>query len=517
AYFDDDKGRRGRDGGGGHQSGVVKRAHDILDYIYHCNAQPASGETGFRYLAAPLGFAKRPLYPPLPQLEPRLPVSLIFGGRSWLFRYGRPADAPDLATNFGNDSGRVAGRCNHHLYAEDFNQFNKLVQDESQSRLESASGSAADRDGDAHGAALLIHESARLGGQQPLLAAALLAANFLIFASQTAKLDCSFVMPALRRRDSNCAPTAPGADPRLHTRGAGRCCCCTAWAPACGHLVPQHRAAEPAAPSLRHRHSRLRPQQPRAIPAGRGRLRSPICRFHRAVAAGRRPARSLLVCRAQLRRLPWRSATQPSIPVRWRTLLADPWACAGRLPATSRLRCSAGSRRSWTTGGWTRSTSCAPRRHHSVPAWSADLRGDLRNFFDDERRRQQRLARRQVQRRQRFSTTCTTAMPQVPSGETGFRRLCHLIALRRRPCLSRIDQLPAQLPLTVLYGGQSRAVPSGTSPRRAEHREKLRSARPAGSTQAGGVRELPECGHHIYAEDWRSFNAYVLEAFEGYA
>ncbi|PAA84892.1 hypothetical protein BOX15_Mlig033869g1 [Macrostomum lignano] len=140
AYFDDDKDDVAATAEAATNPESVKRAHDILDYIYHCNAQPASGETGFRYLAAPLGFAKRPLYPRLPQLEPRLPVSLIFGGRSWLFRYGRPADAPDLADEFrerlGPRRGPVTVRCmrscNHHLYAEDFNQFNKLVQDESQ-------------------------------------------------------------------------------------------------------------------------------------------------------------------------------------------------------------------------------------------------------------------------------------------------------------------------------------------------------------------------------------------------
>uniref|UniRef100_A0A1I8FBL0 AB hydrolase-1 domain-containing protein n=1 Tax=Macrostomum lignano TaxID=282301 RepID=A0A1I8FBL0_9PLAT len=325
--------RRGRDGGGGHKSGVVERAHDILDYIYHCNAQPASGETGFRYLAA-LGFAKRPLYPRLPQLEPRLPVSLIYGGRSWLFRYGRPADAPDLAEEFRERLGprrgpvtvRCMRNCNHHLYAEDFNQFNKLVQDESQG---------------------------------------------------------------------------------------------------------------PAAPSLRHRHSRLRPQQRVPFPLDAAACEAPICRFHRAVAAGRGLPEGLLVV-GTASAATWRSATQPSIRLRWRTCCSrDPW---GMLPPPPGYEPPPLLPPDRVGHGLLAAGPARPpalRRPIRSAGLVRRLRGDLRNFFDDD------------------GDGSSGWLGDKSSGDEVLDYVYHCNA-QVRPCLSRIDQLPAQLPLTVLYGGQSR-------------------------------------------------------------
>uniref|UniRef100_A0A4W5MJ50 1-acylglycerol-3-phosphate O-acyltransferase ABHD5 n=1 Tax=Hucho hucho TaxID=62062 RepID=A0A4W5MJ50_9TELE len=54
----------------------------VSDYIYHLNAQTPSGETAFRNMTVPYGWAKRPMLDRIGQIQPDIPISIIYGSRS---------------------------------------------------------------------------------------------------------------------------------------------------------------------------------------------------------------------------------------------------------------------------------------------------------------------------------------------------------------------------------------------------------------------------------------------------
>ncbi|XP_045435432.1 1-acylglycerol-3-phosphate O-acyltransferase ABHD5 isoform X2 [Pipistrellus kuhlii] len=54
----------------------------VTEYIYHCNVQTPSGETAFRNMTIPYGWAKRPMLQRIGKMDPDIPVSVIYGARS---------------------------------------------------------------------------------------------------------------------------------------------------------------------------------------------------------------------------------------------------------------------------------------------------------------------------------------------------------------------------------------------------------------------------------------------------
>jgi pimeloyl-ACP methyl ester carboxylesterase len=133
----------------------------IVDYLYHCNAQPPSGETAFSKCITGLGggfgdgfIAKFPLVHELPKLDPSIPIHIIYGLHSWIphgagytvkrlreDRYDearaifavaslpdspQPAGAPPIQpvteVYVVNDAG-------HHVYVENASRFNGIVRE----------------------------------------------------------------------------------------------------------------------------------------------------------------------------------------------------------------------------------------------------------------------------------------------------------------------------------------------------------------------------------------------------
>ncbi|CAJ0927867.1 unnamed protein product [Ranitomeya imitator] len=54
----------------------------VTEYIYHCNAQPPSGETAFRNMTIPYGWARRPMLQRIDKMHPDIPITVIYGARS---------------------------------------------------------------------------------------------------------------------------------------------------------------------------------------------------------------------------------------------------------------------------------------------------------------------------------------------------------------------------------------------------------------------------------------------------
>uniref|UniRef100_A0A915L6G9 AB hydrolase-1 domain-containing protein n=1 Tax=Romanomermis culicivorax TaxID=13658 RepID=A0A915L6G9_ROMCU len=100
----------------------------IYDYIYHCNALPPSGEAAFKTLSLPYGWAKRPMVERIFALNENVPITFIYGSRSWIdsqpgYEIQRVI-RPDCYVRVEMISG--AG---HHLYADQSEVFNDLILD----------------------------------------------------------------------------------------------------------------------------------------------------------------------------------------------------------------------------------------------------------------------------------------------------------------------------------------------------------------------------------------------------
>lgn len=101
--------------------------HKFLDYIYHCNAQRASGESAFKALTLPYGWPKNPLIHRLVELDESLTLTFIYGSRSWIEKtpgeFLRECLTPErVSVNIIQGSG-------HHVYADKFEEFNEMVKD----------------------------------------------------------------------------------------------------------------------------------------------------------------------------------------------------------------------------------------------------------------------------------------------------------------------------------------------------------------------------------------------------
>lgn len=101
--------------------------HKFLNYIYHCNAQTATGESAFKALALPYGWPKNPLIHRLMDLHESVTLTFIYGSRSWIDKtpgeFLRDCMRPNRVTvNEIEGSG-------HHVYADKYNEFNDIVVD----------------------------------------------------------------------------------------------------------------------------------------------------------------------------------------------------------------------------------------------------------------------------------------------------------------------------------------------------------------------------------------------------
>jgi len=97
----------------------------ILNYIYHCNAQTPSGESAFRTMSIPFGWAKHPMILRITDLEKSIPITLVYGSRSWIdsstgqnVKYLRPESYVDV---------QIIQGAGHHVFADRCEQFNSLI------------------------------------------------------------------------------------------------------------------------------------------------------------------------------------------------------------------------------------------------------------------------------------------------------------------------------------------------------------------------------------------------------
>lgn len=65
-------------------SAVVKDEKAIPQYIYQCNVQNPTGESAFHSMMNGFGWAKNPMIKRIHEVRDDVPITLLFGSRSWV-------------------------------------------------------------------------------------------------------------------------------------------------------------------------------------------------------------------------------------------------------------------------------------------------------------------------------------------------------------------------------------------------------------------------------------------------
>ncbi|XP_029920433.1 1-acylglycerol-3-phosphate O-acyltransferase ABHD5 [Myripristis murdjan] len=95
----------------------------VSDYIYHLNAQTPSGETAFKNMTIPYGWAKRPMLERIGQIRADIPISFIYGSRSSIDSdsgYAIKKTRPDVEITVIRGAG-------HYVFADQPDDFNQAI------------------------------------------------------------------------------------------------------------------------------------------------------------------------------------------------------------------------------------------------------------------------------------------------------------------------------------------------------------------------------------------------------
>jgi len=96
----------------------------MSSYIYHCNAQNPSGEIAFAQMQSSFGWAKLPLEKRLKNLHPDIPVSTIYGERTWM-DYNKAIEV--MPSVPGKMDLVLIPQAGHHVYIDSAKIFNEVV------------------------------------------------------------------------------------------------------------------------------------------------------------------------------------------------------------------------------------------------------------------------------------------------------------------------------------------------------------------------------------------------------
>lgn len=105
----------------------IQDANDVIpEYIYQCNSATPSGEAAFYTLTTGLGWAKNPMCHRLDKFNSAVPVTLIYGTESWVYK-----TSGDIFHEWGKKCSNVQVKAiegsTHHVYLDRPDVFNKFV------------------------------------------------------------------------------------------------------------------------------------------------------------------------------------------------------------------------------------------------------------------------------------------------------------------------------------------------------------------------------------------------------
>ena len=99
----------------------------VTEYIYHCNVQTPSGETAFRNMTVPYGWAKRPTLQRIGKMHPDIPVAVIYGARSCIDG-NSGTSIQSLRPHSYVKTIAILG-AGHYVYADQPEDFNQKVKE----------------------------------------------------------------------------------------------------------------------------------------------------------------------------------------------------------------------------------------------------------------------------------------------------------------------------------------------------------------------------------------------------
>uniref|UniRef100_A0A673JYD2 1-acylglycerol-3-phosphate O-acyltransferase ABHD5 n=1 Tax=Sinocyclocheilus rhinocerous TaxID=307959 RepID=A0A673JYD2_9TELE len=99
----------------------------VADYIYHVNAQTASGETAFKNMTIPYAWPQHPMMNRVEMISPSLPMTFIYGSRSSIdgqsgkaIQEMRPNSHTEIIVSLISGAG-------HYVFADQSEDFNQAV------------------------------------------------------------------------------------------------------------------------------------------------------------------------------------------------------------------------------------------------------------------------------------------------------------------------------------------------------------------------------------------------------
>jgi abhydrolase domain-containing protein 5 len=104
---------------------VVKDEDAIANYIHQCNSQSPTGESAFHSLMEGFGWAKNPMINRIHQMQTNVPISLIFGSRSWVDSTSGEVIKRHRPNSYVNSY--IIEKAGHHVFADKPEEFNKIV------------------------------------------------------------------------------------------------------------------------------------------------------------------------------------------------------------------------------------------------------------------------------------------------------------------------------------------------------------------------------------------------------
>jgi len=96
----------------------------VSSYIYHLNAQDATGEQAFSQITHSIAWARKPMINRLPDLDKNIPITLMYGSQTWM----DSAAGWELKVKLGSRADyHIIERAGHHIYVDNYKQFNSIV------------------------------------------------------------------------------------------------------------------------------------------------------------------------------------------------------------------------------------------------------------------------------------------------------------------------------------------------------------------------------------------------------
>ncbi|XP_017886785.1 protein ABHD4 isoform X2 [Ceratina calcarata] len=97
----------------------------VSQYLHQCNAQTPSGEGAFHAMMQHFGWAKNPIVRRMDKINPEIPITLLYGSRSWVDNSSW--ETLKLARSSSYINVQAITGAGHHVYADKSEIFNKYV------------------------------------------------------------------------------------------------------------------------------------------------------------------------------------------------------------------------------------------------------------------------------------------------------------------------------------------------------------------------------------------------------